>query len=181
MRSWTSSGNGASFTSATGRIQRIRRLRATDFLDGVRAAVLLTGAKFALRRWGLAPLQRRVLERHPPPATTPVERDEALERARRLAWVVRALVRRGPWKPNCLEKSLVMWWLLRSREIPADLRIGARRARDAEAGGGLATGAEMEFHAWVEYERMVLSDVPYVRRLFATFERPVVPPGARWR
>jgi transglutaminase superfamily protein len=40
---------------------------------------------------------------------------------------------------NCLEQSLVLWWLLRRRGIAADLRIGARKAAN-----------RFEAHAWVE-------------------------------
>ena len=42
---------------------------------------------------------------------------------------------------NCLEQSLVLWWLLRRRGIAADLRIGARKDSD-----------RFEAHAWVEFD-----------------------------
>ena len=50
-----------------------------------------------------------------------------------------AAARHLPFQPNCLEQSLALWWLLRRRGIPADLRIGVRK--DA---------ANFEAHAWVE-------------------------------
>lgn len=52
-----------------------------------------------------------------------------------------------PFQPNCLEQSLTLWWLLRRRGIPADLRIGVRK--DA---------ASFEAHAWVESGGTVLSE-----------------------
>jgi hypothetical protein len=60
---------------------------------------------------------------------------------------------------NCLQRSVVLWRVLRRRELEAELRIGVRK----EAAGG------RQFHAWVEHDGEVLNDVPHVRERFTTF------------
>lgn len=73
--------------------------------------------------------------------------------------------------PNCLARSLVLWWLLQRRGIDSEIRIGVRRSRQ---------GAGMEFHAWVEHRGAVINDAADIREHFATFDRAIVPPGARF-
>jgi hypothetical protein len=63
---------------------------------------------------------------------------------------------------NCLEKSLVLWWLLRRRGIAAELRIGARK----ELG-------RFEAHAWVEMDSQVMNDAGEEHRHFVPFEGPI--------
>jgi hypothetical protein len=50
-----------------------------------------------------------------------------------------------PFRSNCLEQSLVLWWLLTRRGIPVDLKIGARKEAD-----------RFEAHAWVEFEGRII-------------------------
>jgi hypothetical protein len=47
---------------------------------------------------------------------------------------------------NCLEQSLVRWWLLQKRGVAADLLIGARKDAD-----------RFEAHAWVEFAGAALN------------------------
>ena len=94
--------------------------------------------------------------------------------AQRLAWLVEAAARRGPWPANCLQRSTVLWWLLRRRGVETDLRIGVRRRP------GSTGGESLLFHAWVEHDGLVLNDAPDIRSRFATFDRPIVPPGVDW-
>src|SRR3984885_5239219 len=69
---------------------------------------------------------------------------------------------------NCLEQSLVLWWLLRRRGIAADLRIGARKEFD-----------RFEAHAWVEADSAVLNDATAEHRHFVPFDGPITPLEAR--
>jgi hypothetical protein len=64
---------------------------------------------------------------------------------------------------NCLERSLVLWWLLRVRGISADLRIGARKEAD-----------RFEAHAWVEFGSEVLSSGNDAHLHFVPFEGPLI-------
>jgi len=67
-----------------------------------------------------------------------------------------------PFNTNCLEQSLVLFWVLRKRGIPADLRIGARKEAD-----------RLEAHAWVEYEGAILNDSGGEHLHFVPFEGPI--------
>jgi hypothetical protein len=60
---------------------------------------------------------------------------------------------------NCLEQSLVLWWLLRRRGIAADLQIGARKS-----------GQRFEAHAWVEFCGIALNSGGEDHLHFAPFE-----------
>ena len=65
----------------------------------------------------------------------------------RLAQLVFAASRTGWWTGACLERSLVLWWLLRRRNFAAELRIGARQRSE-----------RLEAHAWVQLDNVVLND-----------------------
>jgi hypothetical protein len=65
-------------------------------------------------------------------------------------------------RTNCLERSLVLCWLLERRGIGARLRIGARK-RDGR----------FEAHAWVEVDGAVLNDLPEPHLHFTPFEQPI--------
>jgi hypothetical protein len=82
------------------------------------------------------------------------------------AQMVGAAAWRGPYHATCLERSLLLWWLLRRAGIPTDLRIGVRL--DA---GRLAA------HAWVERDGRPLNDSADVGRRFAAFRQPVIDPA----
>ncbi|MCL1472309.1 lasso peptide biosynthesis B2 protein [Argonema antarcticum] len=71
---------------------------------------------------------------------------------------------RGLYRPNCLQKSLVLWWLLRCQGIESDLRIGVRKQ-----------DGSLEAHAWVEYEGDVLNDSSDVKERFAPFAGAILP------
>lgn len=68
--------------------------------------------------------------------------------AERLARAVERIARHVPVQTNCLDRAIALWWLLSSRGLAADLRIGVRKNEDASLGA----------HAWVEHDRIVLLD-----------------------
>jgi len=59
--------------------------------------------------------------------------------------LVGTAARHGLWTATCLRQSLVVWFLLRRRGIPAELRIGVRK-----------TAAGLDAHAWVESNGCIL-------------------------
>ena len=71
-------------------------------------------------------------------------------------------LRQSPIKSNCLQKSLVLWFLLRCQGIESELRIGVRNKQ-----------GEFQAHAWVEQAGMVLNDHQTVRQQYAMFEHPI--------
>jgi hypothetical protein len=64
--------------------------------------------------------------------------------------------------PNCLERSLTLWWLLRREGIDGGLHIGARKNE-----------SQFEAHAWVELRGVVWNDSPDVHQHYARFDAPI--------
>jgi hypothetical protein len=107
------------------------------------------------RRW------RRVLEwlvPAPPGSLTSC----SVECARTVARMESAAARNLFFRPNCLERSLVLWWLLGRRGIAAELRIGARK--DAQ---------KLEAHAWVECGGVVIDEPEETHLHFVPFDGPI--------
>jgi hypothetical protein len=69
-----------------------------------------------------------------------------------------------PWRVSCLERSLLLWWLLKRRGIAGDLKIGVRFAGEA-----------LDAHAWVECDGVPVNDTPDNVAAFAAFAGPVTP------
>ncbi len=127
------------------------------------ALVLLPAAKRAVRMGALRYLPR------PAPAGA-AEGARAMEQAQRVARMVAAAARNGPWRTTCLEQSLVLLWLLNRRAIPARLRIGVRKQ-----------GEELEAHAWIESHGIVLNDSADVSERYQPFEGDLAELGANCR
>ena len=102
---------------------------------------------------------RGMLERLVPPVD-PNGPDETLpsESANRIARLVAIAAYHGPYRATCLRQSFTLWWLLRRRGIPAELRIGVRKETD-----------NVDAHAWVDHEGVVLNDSPDVSSRFPAF------------
>ena len=64
---------------------------------------------------------------------------ESIGKARAIATLQSSAERHLFFLPNCLERSLVLQWMLRREGIAANMRIGGRKQ-----------GARFEAHAWVE-------------------------------
>ena len=72
----------------------------------------------------------------------------------------------GPFRGNCLSRSLALWWLLRRRGIKADLRIGSRKY-----------SGQFQAHAWVEHLGQAVNAGPAVRQHYAAFNHVFTPDG----
>lgn len=79
-----------------------------------------------------------------------------LDIARRCARSVQIAANNGMFRPNCLERSLVLWGLLRRQGIDGRIVIGARKVK-----------GQFEAHAWVEVQGTVLNDFADVGERFA--------------
>ncbi|OLP15691.1 hypothetical protein BST81_25005 [Leptolyngbya sp. 'hensonii'] len=114
---------------------------------------LLPGMALALQILGF----RRVwdyLNRGPAPAPAdPTHLHARLQ-------MIHLATRYCPFRANCLQRSLVLWWLLRQAGVSTALRIGVRK-----------TAADLSAHAWVEYEGQVLNDQADIHQVFAPFEK----------
>jgi Transglutaminase-like superfamily len=101
-------------------------------------------------------------------ACAPVQGASHRESAQVVARMEAAAARNLFFSTNCLEQSLVLWWLLRHLGISAELRIGARK----EVG-------HFEAHAWVEVDDIVLNDADGEHRHFVPFDGSISPLEAR--
>jgi Transglutaminase-like superfamily len=90
------------------------------------------------------------------------------ESAELIARMASAAARNFFFDTNCLEQSLVLWWLLRRRGIAAELRIGARKEFE-----------RFEAHAWVEVDSAVLNDASAEHQHFVPFDGRITPLEAR--
>ena len=85
--------------------------------------------------------------------------DNDITRARLLARMVSIAAKYGPYHANCLKQSLVLYWLLSRRRIPAEIRFGVRK----EATQGFNA------HAWVEHAGINLCDNDVMQQQIAPF------------
>jgi hypothetical protein len=91
-----------------------------------------------------------------------VEPDRQMEVRRKMVSAMNAVERNGPWRPNCLERSLALWWLFQLKAVGGELHIGGRKSQ-----------GRFEAHAWVEWDGQVLNDSTDVHKHYARFDAPV--------
>jgi hypothetical protein len=85
----------------------------------------------------------------------------------RIAQLVHAAGREGTGTGACLERALALWWLLRRRHFPAELRLGGHQ----QAG-------RFEAHAWVQLNGAVLNDDEALIR-YSPFDNPASVAGEK--
>ncbi len=131
----------------------------------LQALVLIPMTALALRALGFrrcqAALARLGSMR---PASSENQAQRSFEQATLTAQMVKAASRDGVRRGNCLEQSLVLWWLLRRQGIAGELRIGARKM-----------AGRFEAHAWVEFLGSALNDSENVHRHYSAFDKSIVP------
>jgi hypothetical protein len=143
--------------------RRFLRLPSCERSIVLAATAALAATWLGLRLAGFRRWQEALIWIAPPRAAHPdATGAEVAERAKEITRLKAAAARNFPWRTNCLEQSLVLWWLLRRRGIPAALRIGGRK--DAE---------QFEAHAWVELDGANLSDPDAGHIHFVPFEGSV--------
>jgi hypothetical protein len=125
-----------------------------------RASVLLPLISLSLRIRGFRATQAALQSFSIPSKTEKRRGDQTIdpERVRMAVRMVNAAARYGLGS-TCLEKSLILWWLLRREGIVSSVRIGARKA----------TG-KLEAHAWVERDGVALNEPGDDHRHYATFD-----------
>ncbi len=130
----------------------------------VQAIVLLPLIALGLRLWGFQAICRLLERSLPQTAFQPADRQGRNWQgcSGTITRLVQAAAKHGIWRANCLQRSLLLWWLLRRRGIAAELRIGVSRRTQ-----------RLEAHAWVEYEGIVLGDRPDIQQTFTPFTNPI--------
>jgi hypothetical protein len=148
--------------------QRAWQLTRQERWIFLRALVMLPLTAVAIRCLGLRRWQRfllRCLGRTAGDRAAVVMTEALHEQARQTARLVAAARRRGFWRGNCLQHSVVLWYSLVGRGLPGELRIGVR----------FETG-QLAAHAWVSCGGVVLNERDEELRSFAAFDRPILPP-----
>jgi hypothetical protein len=102
----------------------------------------------------LAPLR----ERQPQLSIT----DDALLKAKSAARMVAIAANNGVYRATCLRKSLLVFWFLRRQGIAGMIRFGVRLVQ-----------GDLEAHAWVEWQDIVINDEADVRQRYAPLENGI--------
>jgi hypothetical protein len=137
---------------------KLCRLSGPERWALAQALVLLPLTALALRWLGLRRWQSALARLAPRGGDRAVSGDD---RAHATARMVQAAARYGPCRANCLQQSLVLWWLLRRRGVASVLRIGVRKGE-----------GRLEAHAWVEHRGQALNDQDVGRR-YVPFGRAI--------
>jgi Transglutaminase-like superfamily len=130
--------------------------RATLVLLAIRVTLRLRGYK-KTQGWLQEKLNRQ--NQTAPPVGI---QSECVEMTCRM---VRAAEHYAPGRATCLEESLLLWYLLRSQDISATVRIGVRKE-----------GTKFEAHAWVEREGVALNQRDEQHRHYAPFADELIKP-----
>ena len=143
--------------------RRFRKRPPEDRILILRAAMILPLTEMGLRLFGFRRwkelIEKICLPTHLPQSLPAgVQRETALRAVR----AVRSVELHGPANPNCLERSMTLWWMLRRNGVDGELHIGARKE-----------GGRFEAHAWVELGGQVLNDGAEVHQHYARFDAPI--------
>jgi hypothetical protein len=95
------------------------------------------------------------------PHSLDFENTEAIgQRIDMVARMVRIIAERGIPRPNCLQQSLVLWWLLRRNSVGSEIRFGACKEN-----------GQFKAHAWVECFGFALNENMDVSEHYLPLER----------
>jgi Transglutaminase-like superfamily len=141
--------------------RRFSNLTGFERAVAVEAAAALSATWLGLRLVGFC-RWKSVLIRLAPPLPRERLASSTVLPAQVISRMEAAAARNLFFRPTCLERSMVLWWLLRSRGIPAKLRVGGRK-----------TGQRFEAHAWVESDGTALNQPEEIHRRFMPFDAPI--------
>jgi Transglutaminase-like superfamily len=154
-----------------GKWRRFRKRPPEDRALILRAALILPLTEIGLRLFGFR-RWKELIEKFSLPArlSQSLPADLQRETAMRAVRAIRSVELHGPTNPNCLERSMTLWWILRREGVDGELHIGARKE-----------GGRFEAHAWVELGGQVLNDGAEVHQHYARFDAPIAAAEARSR
>jgi hypothetical protein len=134
-------------------LKKLLRLSSRELLVLAQAAVLLPTVRMACRFVTFARLQS-ISDRMAGPSRANSLGPEVAAR------LVRIAADRGLYRARCLERSLVLRWILCREGVDARIILGARKDDN-----------EMQAHAWVEVDGVSLDDANNIHRPFSPFEK----------
>lgn len=142
------------------RLRRFSALPPSSKAVFLQATLLLPVTSLSLRLRGFRATQKW-LEGHLPREVgdrTPVQHPHYDVSV--VVRMVLAAAHHSPISTTCLERSLVLWWLLGRRNIASQLRIGVRK-----------TGEKFEAHAWVECDGAAIAEPEASHLHYAPFAK----------
>jgi hypothetical protein len=149
----------------TANLRRVQQLSWSERWLLFEACLAMPLVALGVRGFGLRPIQTILVNPRPLDHNPDQDSQELLlPRALGIARIVAIAARHGLCRPKCLTRSLVLWWFLRRRKIDGDLRIGVQ-----------PKGDQLEAHAWVTFQGVVLNDGDDVHLRFAPFAKPIIP------
>jgi hypothetical protein len=146
--------------------QRFRKLPTSQKNTLLWAFVLVPITRMALPLLGFQRWRSILAKAAPRRARLQPVTAESLVEARTAARMVAAASREGLIHGQCLEKSVVLWFLLSRRRVPAELRIGVRQATKG-----------FEAHAWVEVQGTIVNDSDDVLQNYVSFKEDIASLG----
>ncbi|MCB9435361.1 MAG: lasso peptide biosynthesis B2 protein [Anaerolineales bacterium] len=133
----------------------------TDIL----AFMLLPVISFALSNIGYKRVSWLLVKSSP----SPIKRSDTQwehQRARAIAKRINRIAEHGIIKASCLERSLLLWWLLRFQRISTELQIGVQINENGKLIG----------HAWLERDGVVVNDKPNVGDYYSKYPAHMIGP-----
>jgi Transglutaminase-like superfamily len=151
----------------TANLRKLQQLSWSERWLLLQAFLILPLVALGVRGFGLRPVHTFLANLRPLDQTLDEDSGKLLlPRAGAIARMVKIAARHGPWRPKCLTQSLALWWFLRRQKIDGDLRIGVQ-----------PNGDQLEAHAWVTFQGVVLNDGDDVHQRYAPFSKPIIPGG----
>jgi hypothetical protein len=149
------------YSAGNVKIAKLKDLSLNEWQVLLSSMFLLPTIALTLRlkgyKWTRALLQKRIPERGKS-STDDLSSDSQLQTAKSVARMVSVAAGHGPYRANCLKRSLATWWLLQRRGIAAELNIGVN-----------TDPGDFNAHAWVEFMGNTLVENDDVRQRYSSF------------
>jgi hypothetical protein len=138
--------------------ERFKQLTFTEMRLILSAFFLLPFLNFLLRVIGYTRLYHLIESLTPIAEELPMT-SRSLQISKSIAHAVNIGANHGVYRATCLRRSLLVFWYLRSFNMACKIRFGVR----------LVNG-DLEAHAWVEWQDIVINDERDVIERFSVLE-----------
>ena len=140
------------------RYKQLKELKLSDFWMIFISLILLPLTAFFLKIKGFKSTQSLLNQCLTKNTFNPLSQSDQLTIAKNIAKMVSIAANHGPYKANCLKKTLVTWWLLSRKGIHTELKIGVNKDE-----------GDFNAHSWLEFQGEVLNDTADVDERFSVF------------
>ena len=142
---------------------KLTHLKRSQWVVIVQSPFVLLLTWIRLRRGGYQKTLDHIVT-GPEPVLPP---EKQLTMAKEVTFALAIAIKAGPWRPQCLVRSLALGWFLARRSIPFCIRIGVPHEKFNTGENG-----EVNFsaHAWVEHAGVVLNDRQDIAEQFSAFD-----------